>query len=273
VLNQITPVANPQGWGWPTARRAVQIINLLLWAGLSASPGLWPGTAPVQAIASERSATQSPQESDSLEPGKPVERGLSGGQSHSYKITMNSGQYLHVVVAQRGIDVAVALFTPDGKKISEVDSDSLIEGSETVSVIAEAPGAYLIEVRSSEKIAKIGRYEIKVEELRAATGEDKYRVAGEVIFREAEQLQDGTLEDKRKSIEKYHDALELYRRATDHNGEAQTLNSIGLLYMSLGEPHKALEKYNEALPLRREVGDRSGEAATLTNIGLVFHSL
>ncbi len=92
---------------------------------------------------------------------------------------MISGQYLHIVVEQRGIDVAVALFTPDGKKISEADSEHLIEGSETVSAIAEAPGAYLIEVRSPEKTAKTGRYEIKVEELRAATAEDKYRVAGE----------------------------------------------------------------------------------------------
>ncbi|MGH2581483.1 MAG: PPC domain-containing protein, partial [Anaerolineales bacterium] len=174
LFNQITPVTNPQGLSWPTTRRAVQIINLLLWAGLSASPCLWPGTAPAQAIASERSATQSAQESDSLEPGKPVEREISGAQSHSYKITMSSGQYLQVAVAQRGIDVAVTLFAPDGKKIVEVNSDPLIEGSETVSVIAEAPGAYQIEARSPEKTAKTGRYEIKVEELRAATAEDKY---------------------------------------------------------------------------------------------------
>jgi hypothetical protein len=41
--------------------------------------------------ASERGAAPSAQESISLEPGKPVERELSGGQSHSYKITMISG--------------------------------------------------------------------------------------------------------------------------------------------------------------------------------------
>ncbi|HVI72519.1 MAG TPA: hypothetical protein VM656_13670, partial [Pyrinomonadaceae bacterium] len=91
--------------------------------------------------------------------------------------------YSHIVVEQRGIDVVVALFAPDGKKISEADSEHLIEGSETVSAIAEAPGAYLIEVRSPEKTARKGRYEIKVEELRAATAEDKYRVAGGAAFR------------------------------------------------------------------------------------------
>ena len=273
MFNQITPVTKPQDRGCSTTRRAIQIINMLLWAGLSASQCLWPEAAPVQANASERSPTQSAQESDSLEPGKPIEREISGGQSHSYKITMISGQCLRVVVAQRGIDVAVALFTPDSKKISEADIDHLIAGSETVSLIAEASGAYLIEVRPPEKTAKTGRYEIKIEELRAATAEDKYRVAGESVFREAEQLKVGTLEAKRKSIEKYHEAMELYRKAGARSKEAETLNNIGLVYQSLGETRKALEKYNEALPIRRAVGDRNGEAATLHNIGLLYWSL
>ena len=113
-------------------------------------------------------------------------------------------------------------------------------------------------MRPPEKSAKAGRYEIKVEELRAATAEDKYRVDGEAIFREAKQLIDVTPEAKRKSIEMYHVALDLYRRASDRNGEAQTLNNIGNVYRSLGEMRKALEKYNEALPLRRAVGDPAG---------------
>jgi len=257
----------------PAIMRLGVIINLLIWVGLSSPPDLRPNLPHVHASDSVHSAVKSAQESNSLEPGKPIQRELSGGQSHSYKITMISGQYLHVVVDQRGIDVAVALFTPDGKKISEVNSENVVERSETVSAIAEASGAYLIEVRSPEKTARTGRYEIKVEELRMATVEDRYRVAGEATFREAEQLQNGTLEAKRKSIEKYYEALELYRRATDRNREAQTLNNIGVVHRSLGEMQKALEKYNEALPLRRAVGDRSGEAQTLNNIGSVYYSL
>src|SRR5262245_48334401 len=263
-----TPISTPRGCGLHSTRWTPLMINLLR-DGAPAAACLGPGQAP----ASERGVTPSAQESISLEPGKPVDRELSGGQSHSYKITMISGQYLHVVVAQRGIDVVVVMFAPDGKKISEADSEHLVDGSETVSVIAEAPGSYLIEARSPENTAKAGRYEIKVEELRAATTEDKYRVAGETAFREAERLHDGTLEAKRKSIEKYHEALELYRRATDRNGEAVTLNNIGVVYRSLGETQKALEKYKEALPLRHEVGDRKGEAVTLRNIATVYRLL
>ena len=70
-------------------------------------------------------------------------------------------------------------------------------------------------MRSAGKTAKTGRYEIRIEELREATAEDKYRVAAESVFREAKQLENGTAEDKRKGIEKYQEALELYRRAGD----------------------------------------------------------
>src|SRR6266511_3442007 len=266
------PISTTQSRGLHSIRRTPHMIDQLC-CGAPATSTLRPGASPAQAQASERGAPQNAQESISLELGKPVERELSGGQSHSYKITMTSGLYLHVVVAQRGIDVSVALFTPDGKKIIEADSEHLIQGSESVSAIAEVPGANLVEVRSPEKTAKTGRYEIKLEELRAATAEDNYRVAGESAFREAEQLKDGTQEDRRKSIEKYQEALELYRRASERNGEAQTLNNIGVVDWSLGEMQKALEKYNEALPIRRAVGDRRGEAETLNNIGAVYNSL
>src|SRR5499426_977237 len=203
LILMYTPFSDPQGCVLHSIRWTPLMINLLQ-VGAPAATSPRPVAAPAQASGSTRGAAPSAQESISLEPGKPIERELSGGQSHSYKITMISGQYSHIVVEQRGIDVAVALFTPDGKKISEADSEHLIEGSETVSAIAESSGAYLIEVRSPEKTAKAGRYEIKVEELRTASAEDKYRVAGELISREAEQLQNGTLEAKTKSIEKYH---------------------------------------------------------------------
>src|SRR5215813_8891394 len=106
----------------------------------------WVGAPPAQASSSEHGAAASAQESSSLEPDKPVERELSSGQSHSYKITTISGQYLHVVVEQRGIDMAVALFTPDGKKICEVDDGRATVGAETILAIAEAAG-----VRSEER--------------------------------------------------------------------------------------------------------------------------
>jgi CHAT domain-containing protein/Tfp pilus assembly protein PilF len=254
-----TPFSNPQVCGLHSIGWTPLMTNLL-----------WVVAPPAQVSASERGAAPGAQESISLEPGKPVERELSGGQSHSYKITATTGQYLHIVVEQRGIDVAVALFTPDGKKIGEVDGERAAVGTETVLAIADAAGAYRIEAHSPEKMAKTGRYEIKIKELREATAEDKHRVAAESVFREAEMLWHGTLEERRKSVEKYHEALELYRRAGDRSKDTVILNKIGWAHMLLGELQKGLEKYNDALALSRAVGDRREEASALNGIAVVY---
>jgi CHAT domain-containing protein/Tfp pilus assembly protein PilF len=273
VFNQLTPISTSQRRVLRLSAVSLFMANLLVWIGLPAAARLPQGSPPAHASDAKRGAAQSAEESQSLEPGKPIERELSGGRSHLYKIAMTSGQYLRIVVKQRGIDVLAALYTPDGKKIDDVDSEHATEGSENISAIAEAAGAHMVEVRSTEKTAQAGLYEIKVEELRAATAEDKYRVAGETVFREAKRLENGTTEDKRKSIEKYHEALDLYRSAGARRVEAMTLNNIGAVYLSLGEMQKALEKYSEAQLIRRVAGDRLGEAITLSNIGLVYQLL
>ena len=52
-----------------------------------------------------------------LEPGKPIEEELTGGQAHSYQLTIAAGQYLRIVVDPRGSGVAVSLVGPDGQKL------------------------------------------------------------------------------------------------------------------------------------------------------------
>jgi len=248
------------------------MVILLVWVGLPVVA--WPpDSLTTQTGDGARGAAQSADEEHSLEPGKPVERELSGGQSHFYKVSMTSGQYLEVTVSQQGIDTLLALFTPDGKKVGETDIEKATVRSETISAIAEVTGAYRIEVRSAEKTAGGGRYGIKIEALRIATTDDKYQVAAESIFREAKELENGLAEDKRKSIEKYQEALELYRKAGARKRIPKALNNMGMVYLSLGEPHKAMDRYNEAIPICLELGDRNGEAITLTNIGTVYWSL
>jgi hypothetical protein len=146
LLNRNTPISNPQNQGLPNIHH---ITRAFIRAGLSALLCLLPSPLPGQASASEHSGAQTPQESISLELGKPIERELSGGRSHFYRITMAPGQFLHIVVEQQGIDVAVALSTPDGMKIAEADSYHVGAGSEAVSAISESAGAYLIEVNRS----------------------------------------------------------------------------------------------------------------------------
>ena len=219
-------------------------------------------------------AAQSDKETQTLAVKTPIERELTAGQSHSYRILLYTGQYIHIVVEQRGVDVVVALFAPNGSKITEVDSPNGTQGPEFVSAIAETSGSYRLEVRSLEKNAPAGRYEVKIEELRTATEKDKTRITAQRLFMEAQLLRaQGTVESLKAALPKYEEALPFYKAIGDLSGEATTLNNIGYIYETLFEIPKALSFYDRALALAREAADLGGEATTLNNIGLIYSTL
>lgn len=217
---------------------------------------------------------RSPQQATALAPSTPVERELAGGQSHTFQLTLAANQYLQVVVAQRGIDVLVTLFAPDGKKLSEVDSPNGTQGPEQLSFITETAGSYRLEVRSLEKDAAAGRYEVKIEELRAATEQDKRYIAAKRVSTEGDQLiTQGTAQSLRKAIEKYEEALLVWRSVGNRGEEAVTLNNIGTVYMDLGELPRAREHFSQALTILRALGERREEAVALNNIAVIHNAL
>jgi CHAT domain-containing protein/tetratricopeptide (TPR) repeat protein len=244
---------------------------------LSAAPLLEPCRIFGAAFAQQPETTNSLQvENDSrpLETGKPIEREMAGGQKHYYKIALEAGQYLHLVVDQRGADVAVTLFDPNDKQVVKIDSPNGTQGPEPVIAIAKTSGTYRLEVQSLDKGAPSGRYEVKITDLRMATSQDRSRVLAESAFAEGKALElRRTAESLKRAIAKYEEALGQYRVAGDRSGEAATLYNIGLVYDSLGEKQRALDCYNQALALMRAAGDRGGEATTLTSLGIVYDSL
>ncbi|HST23863.1 MAG TPA: hypothetical protein VLR90_22330, partial [Blastocatellia bacterium] len=200
---------------------------------------------------------QSAQSVQSLAQDKPVERQMAGGEVHSYQITLVAGQYLHAVVDQRGIDVVVTLFTPDGRKIAEVDSPNGTQGSEPLWVIATITGTHRLEIRSLEKTATAGRYEVRIVEKRRATLQDKNRIAAEQSFKDGEQLREKADTDSlRNSIVKYEQALKQFRMAADQAGQLKSLSSTAAAHNSLSDRKKAIDTYNQALKLLRTGKER-----------------
>src|SRR5262245_13570473 len=120
-----------------------------------------------QGGASPNPVAQAEQDVRPLEPGKPIERELACGQSHSYKVTVGAGQYMQVVVDQRGIDVVVTLFAPDGKQEMDVNLTGP-GGLEALSYEASASGDYRITVRALGAVTFSGSYQVRLE-IRAAT--------------------------------------------------------------------------------------------------------
>ena len=215
------------------------------------------------------------QQAQELVVNQPVAREMRGGEEHWYQLTLSNGQHARVVVEQKGIDVVLALLGADGKPLLEVDNNlSGTRGMEMVSLVAEVSGDYVLNVRSLEKGATAGRYEVRIEDLRTATESDRTRVSAERSYFVAAQLQaERTGESQRKAIERYGEALRLMREAGDRRGEAMTLTNIGMIYNLVGEPQKALEPLNQALTIWRAIGDRHLEAITLSINGRIYYAV
>jgi CHAT domain-containing protein/Tfp pilus assembly protein PilF len=248
-----------------------------------------------------------------LEPDKSIERQLRGGEVHAYRLSLERGEFLHVVAEQRGVDVILTLFGPDTKQIKRCDSSNGAFGPESLSVIANNTGDYRLEISSFREVG-IGRYVVQSTIHKIPTADDKRRIMAEDEYFAGMQLQAvdtaearkraivnfkkaaaiwrllgdsyeqamtianlgreyDRLSRKKDALHCYEQALPIQRSVNDDSGEARTLGFIAHVYSDLGKKQLALEYYSQALTIHREVGDRALEARMLNSIGLVYSDL
>ncbi len=242
------------------------LILAVLATSVSAAPNSWKHP---QTVASTPSANGN-RAVIQLEAGKTLEETLGGGEKHSYEIQAEAGQFLHVIVEQKGIDVALTLFDPGGKAIASMDSPNGAFGLEQISVIAAMNGKYRLEIAPGDKSAQPGNYSVSSTAPRAPTEADRARISAERIFSEAvQQKNEGSADSLGRAARKFEESLPLWRAASDVYEEALALTELGEVYNALGDRKKALDCLGQALPLWRSVKDQDGEAATLNDIGQI----
>jgi CHAT domain-containing protein/Tfp pilus assembly protein PilF len=122
--------------------------------------------------------------------------------------------------------------------------------------------------RTSSPQDQLSQHEQKLSQARAAR--NLKEETSELVSLGSLQLQAG---DTQKAEDSFNQALQIWRKVGNRNGEALALNDIGRAYGDLRRPQKALEVFNQALPLWREAGNRRGEALTLNNMGRVYSDL
>ncbi|HSS49496.1 MAG TPA: tetratricopeptide repeat protein, partial [Thermoanaerobaculia bacterium] len=248
--------------------------------------------------------------SPELTRGSSLHRTLAAGEAHLYRIRLERGSYLRVVVVQRGTDVCIELWSPAGNRLLEIDSPNGTEGPEELSVVVPAPGEYRIKVQGTVA-SPGGGYDLNVEALRPAGGDDQRRAVAVQAFSAAEQLHAqkkaeplrhaialyeaalrqwqhlgetrwqamtlrrlgqswSSLGEIRRANRIFQQALSLQRTLTDPIEESRLLNEIGPTYRLLGETAKAAVCYQRSLVLAQQAGDRTGEMTALNNLGVVY---
>jgi CHAT domain-containing protein/tetratricopeptide (TPR) repeat protein len=227
---------------------------------------------PLALIAGVCIGTDSPAQSQVLEPHRTVQAELGAGRAHKYAIELRAGDYAHILVQQRTVDVAVVCVGPAGEQLFTIDSH-VIGDAESVQVTAELPGVYEVRITPSERNAPIGRYEITFDDTGRATERHKLRMSGvraSTAAVNARRL--GTREAFVQAIGLLEQALEDWRAAQAHIEEATTLFTIGLLYIETGDRRRALEYTTQALAVAQSTLDRKVRGRALEAIARVHNS-
>ena len=108
-----------------------------------------------------------------LEPGTVLERRLARGEEHRYHVALAPGDYVSVIVEQRGIDVVVETRDPADRSIADFQEEITSHGQEEAAVVAEAGGTYTLSIKPAAGITAAGAYAIRVASRHAATGADR----------------------------------------------------------------------------------------------------
>ncbi len=239
-----------------------------------------------------------------------VSRKLSGSETHRFRVSMLAGEYLHVTVQQKGIDVILTLIG-DSKEPIVVDRPNAGYGREGLSFIANSEQKVVLELKAYGAKANQGSYSITVDARRPSLPQDRKMMAAELEISRAEETRNKqTPADLRRAIDGFQRALELwrelkdpyeesvalyglaftYRFTTDYQKsvstsleglsiirqlgdphlEAALLTALGWAYVYLGDTQQAFDSFSKALSLRNVTGDKAGEALTLYGIGWFY---
>jgi CHAT domain-containing protein len=212
------------------------------------------------------------QEPQPLDLQSPVEREISARQSHSYVVTVAAGHYVKFIAKQQGIGVSLKLSRPSGEKIVEGDCNGEARGEESLAMIAELDATYRLEVQASNRTAPAGRYEIRLQELRQATEQDRIQVAAENALLAGDQLRgQNRAEALREAVKKYEEAVAIYRSLNDQKGEAIAIARVANGFYLLSDLQKSLALFQQALPLFKAAGEKKLEAYVLNESGLIYN--
>jgi len=202
-----------------------------------------------------------------LESGISVQKEIGVGQTQSFRISFEAGQYLRVQVDQHDVDATVNLFDPDRRLIATMKNPYGRRGMLSLAIETTTAGEHIIEVVSSVDELTSGHYSIRAEVARTPEPADRNRAkAYDLIFQGNALSSQPSKESIRQAIEKYTEAITNWQLLEDREEEARTFYRIGNAYKGLEDQDRAIEFFNKALALSQQIADRRGEVYALRSL-------
>ncbi len=216
--------------------------------------------------------------SQNLALNQSIEREIQGGESQFYTVSIGANQTAHIEIEQKGIDVSLAAFKPNGEVFIQSESPSGVLGNDLILVTATEAGEYKIAVEPANPKSLLGKYVIKLAEIRPTVAQDnEINAAAMKITKVGEETSmlraKGTREGRRQALEKFQEVIALSKIKQDKVWEIVAIISSGWIYDQLGEYQKSLDFYLRGLQLSREVGNREYEGTAINNLGNGYKNL
>jgi len=206
-----------------------------------------------------------------LAPGVSQVTHLKQGDSHWYKIILDSGQMIQISVVQMGVDVVTRVCSPAREHIVDIDDTTGDDGVDLVSVVAEDTGCYRFKIFSPDN--KEGDYKLVVSQPTKASADDRDRVKAEWVFYEGNVLAEGPdINARRQAIADYKTALPVFERLKDAR-LGLLLKGLGYVYNYLFEYDLALKYLLRAQDLAPGYSDPTYLGEVLNNIGFTYDRL
>ena len=222
----------------------------------------------------------------------PVERQLTGIESHLYKIKLKTGEFFQVIAEQKGIDISLKLTDGGGDLLAFANRPTEIQGTEILSFTASYAAEFQLEVRGVNQYAAKGTYAISRAISRTATANDKKRIALEKLFSQGvamrevegqeglarvkfEQVVTGArelndrymIESAERQIKVLND--EKFTRASILLNTADRLRGNG----TIEEWRTAITKLNDSRRLFHELKTPEKEALVLDTLAMTYRDL
>ena len=176
--------------------------------------------------------------------GEQIEREIANGAIDSYHFSLQSGQYFRIAINNKGAVLRIRIRTSDGVILIDLLAPNSKQDPLHLSSIVKDSGKYIAEISAVNNVTARIPYAISLDDVHSATAEDRDRVQAETSTAEAFSLvAKGGSNALVAAIDKYREALVVWRRLNNRREEALTLLSLGSVTHNLSRSSEALDYY------------------------------
>jgi CHAT domain-containing protein len=207
-----------------------------------------------------------------LKVGAPIQCRIKGGETQSFKFSLDSGQYAEIEIEQHGGILLATLYDPNAREVLQLDYPGGGHGPIYLSHIASASGEFRLEIRSVNTWALDARYDVSLK-TRVAEPRDETVVKAQSLFSEGKKKYQAVQGDA--AIEFYQQSLLLWERLQDTHWRASTLYAMGRVYYNGSEAQQtqSIGYLKDALAiLKNGMADNDWRllASTLNDLGGLY---